>query len=236
MARRLFHVPAVHRGAAALEGDDAKHLTRVLRVEPGQIYQISDNESLYLAEVEEAHKGRVVFRITEKLPVPEPGAAITLCAALIKFDHFEWMLEKVTELGVAQIVPVLAARTEPGLDRAAAKRMERWRKILLESSQQSRRVRRPEIVEPVNFKQALEVPAEVRLFADEAGGTPLVNAATQPGSVAILVGPEGGWTEAERQAALVSWQPVSLGAHVLRAETAAMSALAVLSAVAQTRI
>ncbi len=236
MARRLFHVPAVHRGAAALEGDDAKHLTRVLRVEPGQIYQISDNESLYLAEVEEAHKGRVVFRVTEKLPVPEPGAAITLCAALIKFDHFEWMLEKVTELGVAQIVPVLAARTEPGLDRAAAKRMERWRKILLESSQQSRRVRRPEIVEPVNVKQALEIPAEVRLFADEAGGIPLVNAATQPGSVAILVGPEGGWTEAERQAALVSWQPVSLGAHVLRAETAAMSALAVLSAVAQTRI
>lgn len=235
MARRLFHVPAVHRGTAALEGDDAKHLTRVLRVEPGQTYQISDNESLYLAEVEEAHKGRVVFRVTEKLPVPDARFSITLCAALIKFDHFEWMLEKVTELGVSRIVPVLATRTEAGLDRAAAKRMERWRKILLESSQQSRRVRRPEIEEPVAFKQALAEPAEVRLFADEAGGTPLVNAAPAAGSVAILVGPEGGWTEAERQAALVDWQPVSLAGQVLRAETAAMSAMAVLSAVAQAR-
>lgn len=235
MARRLFHVPAVHRGTAAIEGDDAKHLTRVLRVEPGQTYQISDNETLYLAEVEEAHKGRVVFRVTEKLPVPEAGLAITLCAALIKFDHFEWMLEKVTELGVSRIVPVLAARTEAGLDRAAAKRMERWRKILWESSQQSRRVRRPEIGEPVNFKQVLAEPAELRLFADEAGGTPLVEAATPVGTAAILVGPEGGWTGAERQAALVAWRPVSLGGYVLRAETAAMSALAVLSAVAQAR-
>jgi 16S rRNA (uracil1498-N3)-methyltransferase len=235
MARRLFHVPAIHRGTATLEGDDAKHLTRVLRVEQGQIYQISDNESLYLAEVEEAHKGRVVFRVTEQLPVPEPRYTITLCAALIKFDHFEWMLEKVTELGVSRIVPVLATRTEAGLDRAAAKRIERWRKILLEASQQSRRVRMPEIVEPVPFKQALGEPAELRLFADENGGTPLVNALAPARSMAMLVGPEGGWTEAERETARATWAPVSLGENVFRAETAAMAALAVMVAVAQTR-
>ncbi|MCX6598281.1 MAG: RsmE family RNA methyltransferase [Acidobacteria bacterium] len=235
MARRLFHVPAIHRGTATIEGDDAKHLTRVLRVEPGQIYQISDNESLYLAEVEEAHKGRVVFRVTETLAVPEPRYTITLCAALIKFDHFEWMLEKVTELGVSRIVPVLATRTEAGLDRAAAKRMERWRKILLEASQQSRRVRMPEIVEPVPFKQALAEPAELRLFADESGGTPLVTALASAQSMAILVGPEGGWTEAERLAATATWAPVSLGENVFRAETAAMAALAVMVAVAHAR-
>ncbi len=233
MARRLFHVPAIHRGAAVLEGEDAKHLTRVLRVEPGQVYQISDNESLYLAEVEEAHKGRVVFRVTEKLPVPEPSSAITLCAALIKFDHFEWMLEKVTELGVARIVPVLAARTEAGLDRAAAKRIDRWRKILLEASQQSRRVQRPEIVEPVPFKQVLAEPAELRLLADEAGGQPLLAALKPATSTAILIGPEGGWTDSEREAASAAWTPVSLGENVFRAETAAMAAVAVTVAVAQ---
>lgn len=223
MARRLFFVPQVHSGIAELHGDDAKHLTRVLRVEPGQIYQISDNEHLYLAEVESATKGTVRFRVREKQPAPPPGPELILCAALIKFDHFEWMIEKATELGVTRIVPVEATRSERGLEKAALKRLERWRKIALEASQQSRRVRMPEVTEPVAFREAVAVEADRRYFADEEGGEPITPA--RGASVAILIGPEGGWTDSERAEAS-NWQPVTLAANVLRAETAALAALA----------
>lgn len=226
MARRLFFVPEVRHGAAELRGDDARHLTRVLRVERGELYQISDNHGLYLAEVEAAHRELVSFRVVEKLAAPEPKAAITLCAALIKFDHFEWMIEKATELGVTRIVPVVAARSEKGLDRAAEKRIERWRRIALEASQQSRRPRLPEVFRPVSFREALATEAAVRLFCDEEGGAPLLEG-LKPGfsSAAFLTGPEGGWTQQEREAAR-EWTRVSLGPNVLRAETAALAALA----------
>jgi 16S rRNA (uracil1498-N3)-methyltransferase len=225
MARRLFFVPEVHSGFAELRGGDAKHLTRVLRVERGDVYQISDNRGLYLAEVDAAHKESVSFRVTEKLSMPEPKAEITLGAALIKFDHFEWMIEKATELGVARIVPVIATRSEKGLDRAADKRIERWRRIALEASQQARRPRLPQIEAAEPFTAAIQRFAQVRLFADEDGGLPLLDAL--PGhadSTAILIGPEGGWTDAEREAAS-AWTRVSLGPNVLRAETAAIAAL-----------
>src|SRR5262245_1755231 len=145
--RRRFFVDEVRNGQAHVEGDAARHLTNVLRVEVGQRYEISDNRNVYLAEVTSARKVDVVFETVEKLP-PEPERArITLCAALVKFDHFEWMIEKATELGVAEIVPVIATRTERGLDRAAEKRIERWRRIGMEASQQSRRAHLPEIAD-----------------------------------------------------------------------------------------
>src|SRR5882724_3165679 len=102
--RRRFFVEEVRSGKAEISGDDARHLTRVLRVEPGQRYELSDNRSVYLAEVETARKEHVVFRTVEKLESPAPSVEVILCAALIKFDHFEWMIEKATELGVAEIV------------------------------------------------------------------------------------------------------------------------------------
>src|SRR5437879_5689467 len=127
--RRRFFVDQVRNGHAEISGDEAKHLTRVLRVEAGQRYEISDNRSVYLAEIETARKEQVTFRTIEKLPVAEPPLRIILCAAIIKFDHFEWMIEKATELGVAEIVPIVTVRTERGLDKAAPKRLDRWRRI-----------------------------------------------------------------------------------------------------------
>src|SRR5690242_11149179 len=143
--RRRFFVDQVRNGHAEIQGDDARHLTRVLRVEPGQRYEISDNRNVYLAEIETASKENVVFRTIEKLEAPELPVRITLCAALIKFDHFEWIVEKATELGVAAILPFEASRTDKGLERAAIKRLDRWRRIAFEASQQSRRARLPEI-------------------------------------------------------------------------------------------
>ncbi len=207
------------------EGDDARHLTRVLRVEVGQKYEISDNSNVYLAEVETARKEHVVFRTLEKFPPPQPEPELILCAALIKFDHFEWMIEKATELGVTQIIPVQTTRSEHGLERAALKRIERWRKIVLESSQQSRRAFLPEIVEPVSLARALQTEAASKIVLDE-GESALVSIPKGVDSIALLVGPEGGWTDEER-AQFDGWTRASLGPLILRAETAAIAALAV---------
>src|SRR5207237_740256 len=134
----------------------------------------------------------VVFRTLEKLPPPAPETRLVLCAALIKFDHFEWMIEKATELGVSEIVPVQTIRSERGLERAAMKRVERWRRIALEASQQSRRVFLPEIVEPVSLAKALEVEAAHRVILDEAEST-VLSIPAGVDSIALMIGPEGGW-------------------------------------------
>ncbi len=234
MARRRFFVHEVHNHHAELTGDDARHLSQVLRVEAGQKYELSDNRDVYLAEVETARKDRVVFRTLEKLPAAEPGPRISLYVALIKFERFEWILEKATELGAGSITPVETIRSERGLEKAAPKRLARWRRIVLESSQQSRRLRLPEVYEPLDFREALKAEGERRLFLDEERtGTALLAAAGRHSSYALMLGPEGGWTESEReQAAKAGWTAVSLGPQILRAETAAIAALAVINALA----
>jgi 16S rRNA (uracil1498-N3)-methyltransferase len=233
--RRRFFVEEVRNGQAQISGDDARHLTRVLRVEPGERYEISDNRSVFLAEIETARKEHVVFRTLEKLAPPAPEVRMVLCAALIKFDRFEWMIEKATELGVARIVPVETARSEHGLERAAHKRVERWRRIALEASQQSRRAHLPEIDDPVSFLEALAITATHRYVFDEDPAAPPLPSVL-PGEravsdeVAMLIGPEGGWTDEERAAfgregGTLRWTAVSLGPTILRAETAAIAAL-----------
>ncbi|MBZ5674395.1 MAG: 16S rRNA (uracil(1498)-N(3))-methyltransferase [Acidobacteriia bacterium] len=237
--RRRFFVDEVRNGKAQIEGDEARHLTRVLRVEAGQRYEISDNRNVYLAEIETARKESVLFRTLEKLPSAPPSARFDLYVALIKFDRFEWIVEKATELGVTEIVPIEATRSERGLEKAAGKRVERWRRIALEASQQSRRAHLPEIAEPVPLAQALARPATHRYVLDEnPGAQPLFEALpaarTVQDTVAILTGPEGGWTEEEHalftsDGAAAGWIPVSMGPLILRAETAVIAALAVIS-------
>lgn len=229
-------MPAVRNGEAEIEGDDAQHLTRVLRVEPGQRYEISDNRNVYLAEITAARKQKVVFRTLERVPLRPAPVRLHLYAALIKFDHFEWMIEKATELGVERIAPVCAERTERGLDRAAPKRLERWRRIAVESSEQSRRDRVPEIGELVSFDEALAAEASFRFVCEEeTGAQALLDAVPAARSaadvLAVMIGPEGGWSDHERPAlAAAGWIPVSLGPQILRAETAALAALAILTA------
>jgi 16S rRNA (uracil1498-N3)-methyltransferase len=232
--RRRFFVDEVRSGHAEISGDDARHLTRVLRVEVGQRYEISDNRNVFLAEIETARKEQVVFRTIEKLPAPAKEARLILCAALIKFDHFEWMIEKATELGVALIVPVIATRSEHGLERAAHKRLERWRRIAMEASQQSRRAFLPEIDEPSRFQDAIRIAVTHRFALDEDATAPPIGgvipaARSASEEIAMLIGPEGGWTDEERSAVQESqWTRVSMGPLILRAETAAIAALAVI--------
>ncbi len=237
MARRRFFVDQIHNDRAELTGDDARHLARVLRAQPGQTYEISDNRRAYLAEISTIGPQSVAFRIVDQLPCPPPSPQVTLFAALIKFDRFEWLVEKATELGVARIVPVAAERAEKGLAAAAGKRAARWRKIARESSQQSRRLRVPEVAAPETFAAAAAAPSRFRYFLEEQPGAgTLLNALPPPAArtaqdaIAILAGPEGGWTDRERAlAASAGWLPVSLGGNILRAETAALAALAILT-------
>ncbi|HEX8985233.1 MAG TPA: RsmE family RNA methyltransferase [Bryobacteraceae bacterium] len=229
MARRRFFVDEIRQGRAVLAGEEARHLRQVLRAEEGQRYELCDNRAVYLAEIDAVRKDEVRFRVIEELAAEAPPVRLTLLLALIKFDRFEWAVEKATELGVETIVPVAAERSEKGLDRAAGKRLERWRRIARESSQQSRRARVPDVAEPVRLAGALSEPG---YFLDEEGGQPLAAAfpaaRAQDDCVRILIGPEGGWTEAERRLAReAGWKPVWLGPAILRAETAAVAAAAV---------
>lgn len=239
--RRRFFVDHVRNGHAEISGEDARHLSRVLRAEPGQRYEISDNQNVYLAEIETARKEHVIFRTLEKLQATAPPVRTVLFAALIKVDRFEWLVEKATELGVAEIVPVDTARSERGLERAAHKRVERWRRIALEASQQARRAVLPVISEPAGLNEVLGRATMYRYALDENPGTPPLSDALPTSHdasdvVAILIGPEGGWTVEERESFMAAgWTGVTLGPLILRAETAALAALAVINSAWQLR-
>src|SRR6185437_7163459 len=167
MARRRFFVDQVHSGSAEISGENARHLTRVLRVEAGQAFEITDNSRVWLATVESARKDMVRFQVTGEIDAGPPLPEVTLFLALIKFERFEWAVEKAVELGVTRIVPVNASRSERGLSEGAQKRVERWRRIAHEASEQSRRLSAPEIDAPMKLPEALKHPAVHRFWCDE---------------------------------------------------------------------
>ena len=221
----------MRNGRAEITGESAHHLTRVLRVEVGQKFEISDNRRVWLAEVGVARKNVVEFTVLEEMAAGDEPAETTLYLALIKFERFEWAVEKATELGVTRVVPVQAQRSERGLEDGARKRVERWRRIAREASEQSRRLRFPRIDAPARLPEALADTAEHRIWLDERpGAPPLLKAfpVVNRGAVSLAIGPEGGWTEGERgQFSDSGWTGTSLGPAILRAETAVCAALAV---------
>lgn len=232
MARRRFFVDQVRNGQAEITGDDAHHLTRVLRVEAGQKFEITDNQRAWLAQVEAARKDLVRFSIIEELAAAPELPPVTLYLALIKFDRFEWAVEKATELGVSRVVPVETNRSEQGLFAGAHKRVERWKRIAREASEQSRRLRVPEIADAMRLDDVFKDDSAHRCLLDEQpGAKPLAASFTfrAGDSAALAVGPEGGWIDAERRRfSDAGWLAASLGPSILRAETAVCAALAVL--------
>ncbi len=236
MTRRRWIADTWTSATATLTGEQAEHLARVLRAAPGQVYDVVAGGFLHRAEIVSVQPGKVVFTLHEEL---ESDAALPLhlLLAVFKFDHMEWAIEKATELGIARITPVLARRTEKHLAQAASKRVERWRRIALEASKQSRRTTIPEIADPIALKPALEQTTEpVRILLSETEqvtviGSVLANT-DDDGSLtyALAIGPEGGWTPEEMDLFTQhQWQPVTLGPRILRAETAAIAAIAIAS-------
>jgi 16S rRNA (uracil1498-N3)-methyltransferase len=243
MTRRRWIADTWTATTAALTGDQAVHLARVLRAEPGQIFDVVAGGFLHRAEITSVSEQQVLFTLHEEL---EANAALPLhlLLAVFKFDRMEWAIEKATELGIAHIVPILARRTEKHLALAAPKRAERWRRIAFEAAKQSRRTDIPEIADPMQLKDALEQEnSPIRILLSETEQettlTAALTASAEPVApsnrqasiqCALAIGPEGGWTPEEMSLFTQhQWQHVTLGPRILRAETAAIAAIAIAS-------
>lgn len=232
--RRRFFVEQFADRSAVMQDEAAHHLGRVLRAQIGQLYELSDGKSVWLGRIDSISRNRIDFSLLEQLPSPAPSLDVSLFLSVVKFDSFEWALEKATELGVTTVVPIAATRSEKALLVAAPKRAARWTKILLESSQQSRRMRVPILKELTAAQDAF--PAQttgLRIILSERSSAPplkkvLTGASTTQATLAT--GPEGGWTDQEFFAAQQSgFSEASLGHLILRTETAVAAALASLN-------
>jgi 16S rRNA (uracil1498-N3)-methyltransferase len=234
MTRRRWIADEVSENSAALTGSHAEHLIRVLRAHLGQEFDISTGSAVRRGHIVRMEKGRVEFQLGEVVSSPSIPS-VTLALSIFKFDRMEWAIEKCTELGVARIIPLIARRTDTHLAAAAAKRMDRWQRITRQASEQSRRDAPPEILAPVKLKEAVGLSGGIRVvLAESEQGVMLKDAlhAHAPGaSVVLAFGPEGGWTDPELELfRAANWVLASLGGTILRAETAAIAATAIVMA------
>ena len=231
MTRRRWIADEVDNDRAALTGEHAAHLSRTLRARVGQEFEVVCDGKVRCATVSSVTEERVEFVLGAEIAA-SAAVPITLVLAVFKFDRMEWAVEKSTELNVTSIVPVIARRTEKHLALAAEKRVERWRRIAREASEQARRAAPPEIAEPIKLSAALELAAHLRIVLAEtereAQLGEMLRARPDAQSLAMAIGPEGGWTPDELQSfEQAGWIAASFGATILRAETAAIAALAI---------
>lgn len=231
MPRVFFDPSRLSGDVLTLDGPDVHHLVRVLRLGPGDALTALDGAgAAYDAVVESASKDTLVARVTARRELPVPPLAVTLYQALPKADKLEWIIQKATELGVSRIVPVAAERSVVKLagDRAEGK-LARWQKIAQEAAEQSERGTVPVVAAPVEWKRLERVEGPALVLSERHQGRTLLQALPEaPGSLALFVGPEGGWAPAEldRLEAL-GVLPVTLGPRILRTETAGLAAIAI---------
>ena len=230
MTRHRWIADEVSGNRAALTGPHAQHLSRVLRARVGQRFDIATGTTVRTGVVTRVSDSRVEFELGEEYP-SQAATAITLALAIFKFDRMEWAIEKATELGVARIIPVVAQRTESHLAAAAAKRSERWQRIARQASEQCRGSAAPEIAQPIKLKELLKCPIKVRIVLSELEQDLMLKEAIpdQTKHISVAIGPEGGWSGGELiQFRDAGWVSASLGNTILRAETSAIAAMAVI--------
>jgi len=243
MTRRRWIAEHWDEATATLTGAQAEHMTRVLRAQPGTEADVVAGGRVFHAQVAAVNMSEVRFNLIAELEA-DPALPVTLLLSVYKFDHMEWALEKATELGVAAIAPMIARRTEKHLAQAAEKRMERWRRIVHEAAQQSRRSDVPllhdlaPLTTRVRAASASSSTATRIVLAEQERMTTLrtaieeaIHAAgAETPALEIAIGPEGGWAPDEEALFDANgWRAVSLGPRILRAETAAIAALAVVA-------
>jgi len=219
-----------------LQGELVHQLNRVLRLPPGAKVLLLDGTGReYLAELTQFNKNGIIEGkvLEEQIAVGEPRTQITIFQALLKGEKFEYVLQKATEVGAKAFVPMLTERVIGGSSPA---KLERWRKIVQEAAEQSRRGVVPEVAEPLSFGLALKQATQggLALLAWEDEKTRSLRAALQnapepPRKLSLLIGPEGGLSQAEvEQARGLGVQTISLGPRILRAETAGPIATALI--------
>ncbi len=229
---RLFVRHALSEGAAVeLDAGQANYLGNVLRMkEGGELLLFDGSSGEWLARIAEIGKKRMTLAVERLTREAEAIPDVWLAFAPVKRSQTDWLVEKATELGVARLIPVTTGRTV--VERV---KLERLQAIAIEAAEQCGRTRLPEIAEPISLGQLLKQrePNRMLYFADECGGE-AVSTAFKPGPAMILTGPEGGFTEDERTAirGTPGTVPISLGPRILRAETAALAALAAYMALA----
>jgi 16S rRNA (uracil1498-N3)-methyltransferase len=232
MTRRRWIADEVSGKLAALVGSHADHLVRVLRARVGQEFDIAAGDNVRRGRITRIAMDRVEFELGELVPIFN-SPQVTLALSVFKFDRMEWAIEKCTELGVARIVPVIASRTESHLAAAAARRVERWQRIVRQAAEQSRRISPPEVSQSIKLNDAVALPGSARILLSETEKDLMLKNALQSSAsdVVLALGPEGGWTDSELdQFRDAGWLSASLGDTILRAETAAIAAVAVVLA------
>jgi len=237
MISRRWIADEVSGRRAVLTGAHAEHLVRVLRAQIGQEYDISNGERIWRGRVTTITPERVEFDLGQEINAKK-SANITLVLAIFKFDRMEWAIEKCTELGVTTIVPVIAKRTDSHLAQASANRLERWRRLALQASEQSRRLDTPEIKAPAKLKEVVTLKKMTRiLLAESEDQTSIKDVLAHHPAVddlALAIGPEGGWTDSEVGLFTeTGWIAASLGTNILRTETATIAAVAIVTAFAR---
>ena len=234
MTRRRWIADEVSGTRAVLVGDHANHLSRVLRARVGQEFDVTTGDQVRRGRISAIAQDRVEFELGAEVPA-RFAVQVTIALSIFKFDRMEWAIEKCTELGATRIVPVIARRTEPHLASAATRRVERWRRIALQAAEQSRRVSPPDVSDPLKFKDAVALPGSLRIVLSESETSVMLievfQSASRQGEVVLALGPEGGWTDEELKSFQdAGWISASLGNRILRAETAAIAAMAVVIA------
>src|SRR5579864_4556902 len=239
MTRRRWIAERWDEATASISGTQAEHMARVLRARPGMEADVVAGGHVFRAEVAAVAPDEVRFNLIAEVEA-DPALPVTIVMSIYKFDRMEWALEKATELGVAAIAPVIARRTEKHLGLAAINRAERWRRIVHEAAQQARRSDVPEICDPVALRERVGAAARSTriVLAEQERSTTLrarvehamAEAQDEMPVLEIAIGPEGGWAP-EEEALFDSngWGAASLGPRILRAETAAIAALAVVA-------
>ncbi len=242
MTRRRWIADDWDEHTASLKGEQAAHLIRVLRAQAGMECDMVAGDRVWRAVISGVSGDAVRFTLLSEVKA-DPALPVTVLLSIFKFDRMEWIIEKATELGAERFIPMTARRSEKHLAQAAPARVERWRRLAREAAKQSRRSDVPVVEDVISLKSAVNIrpahPGLSLLLAEQERSQTLyatLQAALQQPTmenpaVHFAVGPEGGWT-AEEEALFQSegWQSVSLGPRILRAETAGITAMAVIAA------
>ncbi len=233
----------LQKSTVLLTGEEHHHLHSVLRMKAGdRVWLFDEHGTEYLARLDETGQNSTRLFVIERKTQKDPSVKITLAQSLIKTQRLEFLLQKSTELGADRFLPVIAARSIVKIEGKIEKKIERWTRIVREAAKQSGNIKVPEIMTPKPLREVLEeVEDDLNIFLNERGGKYLRDILMGdhgfteqpqgiPDSLKVLIGPEGGWTEQEEHDILDhGYAAVSLGPQTLRAETAAISCLALIN-------
>ena len=233
LTRVFVEVPLAVGGSCRLEGSAANHIMRVLRLRDGDPLTLFDGRGgEYGARIVGFHKDSVQVDVQEHRAVErESTLHLTLAQGISRGERMDWVMQKATELGVTRVIPVITERTMVKLDeKQSARKVEHWRSIVIAACEQSGRNRVPQVAAPCALHDVLRTADDAgrRLLLSPVGNLNARELALS-GRATLLVGPEGGLAEEERERAVdAGFQQVRMGPRVLRTETAAIAALTIL--------